>query len=263
MKQRSEFNKYTYYTRAVQDTDQAIQFVERAYRSNFQKPIRTLGEDFCGTFALSSHWVKKGRGRKAVAIDYSQEPLSYGKNNYLAKLRKEQKEKITVLQRDVRDKSLPKVDALVAFNFSFFILKERSQMLSYLKNCYRRIGPKGLLVLDCFGGTSTLEPNEEKTKIRNFTYYWDQKSFDPISHNANFAIHFKRKGEKKRLNVFRYDWRMWTLPELKELLTEAGFKKVSFYFEGTTKMGNGNGVFTKKKREENCEAWIAYITARR
>ena len=54
---------------------------------------------------------------------------------------------------------------------------------------------------------------------------------------------------------------MWSLPELREILAEVGFKKTHVYWEGTTKSGEGNGVFTRTEKGEACESWIAYIAA--
>ncbi len=263
MKKLKPFNKYYYYFESVQDTEQAIHFIERAYREHFRKPLITLSEDFCGTFALCCEWVKKGKGRKAIGVDLSKEPLEYGKANYLSQLSPKLQSNVSLFNKNVTDKTLPPVDTIVAFNYSFNILKERSQLLAYFKNCHRRLSPKGLFILDCFGGSGTLKASVESNRNKGFRYYWDQKGFDPITHHAKFAIHIKRDGEKKRKNVFTYDWRMWTLPELKDLLLEAGFKDICFYFEGGNKDGSGNGIFTKKTKEEDCEAWIAYVTASR
>ena len=68
---------------------------------------------------------------------------------------------------------------------------------------------------------------------------------------------------KKMNQVFKYDWRLWTLPELSDILKEAGFKDVHVYWEGDDKEGYGNGEFTRVTEEENCEVWIAYIAARK
>ncbi|MFZ9690285.1 MAG: hypothetical protein ACO3DS_10665, partial [Phycisphaerales bacterium] len=51
------------------------------------------------------------------------------------------------------------------------------------------------------------------------------------------------------------------LPELQELLVEAGFRDPVVHWEGTAKDGSGDGVFTPSRRGEACEAWIAYISA--
>jgi hypothetical protein len=55
------------------------------------------------------------------------------------------------------------------------------------------------------------------------------------------------------------------LPELKDLLREAGFSDVQSWFEQSDEEdGEGNGVY---KRDEtgrscrNCAGWIAYILA--
>jgi len=62
-------------------------------------------------------------------------------------------------------------------------------------------------------------------------------------------------------NVFTYDWRFWMLPEIKDLLLEAGFSEVKTYWEGDDEDGGGNGVFTEAKDAENCDAWVTYIGA--
>ncbi|MEI7974092.1 MAG: hypothetical protein WCH11_06980 [Bdellovibrio sp.] len=114
--------------------------------------------------------------------------------------------------------------------------------------------------MDCFGGMACGEANQESTSHRNFRYFWEQKSFNPITHEARFAIHFQRKHEAIRRNVFTYDWRMWSLPELREMLTEVGFASTSVFWEqsdpGSSK---GNGVYRKTEKGETCEAWIAYV----
>ena len=97
--------------------------------------------------------------------------------------------------------------------------------------------------------------------MRIFLIFWDQSSFDPMSHYAQFDIHFKLKREKKRCKVFSYDWRMWSIPELRELLLEAGFVKTHVYWEGTTKDGEGDGIYTRTEKGESCPSWTAYIVS--
>ncbi len=46
------------------------------------------------------------------------------------------------------------------------------------------------------------------------------------------------------------------------MLDEAGFSKVTVYWEGTNeKTGEGNGVFTPAEQGEDDPAWIVYISA--
>ena len=60
-------------------------------------------------------------------------------------------------------------------------------------------------------------------------------------------------------SVFKYDWRMWSIPEIKEIMLEVGFQDTLVYWEGTNKKGLGNGIFSKRKKGEACLSWIAYI----
>ncbi len=61
-------------------------------------------------------------------------------------------------------------------------------------------------------------------------------------------------------NAFIYDWRLWTFPELTEMLTEAGFRATA-YWEGTDEDGEGDGVFTATTQGEADAGWVAYLVA--
>ncbi len=52
------------------------------------------------------------------------------------------------------------------------------------------------------------------------------------------------------------------LPEVRDLLLEAGFTGVEIYWEGTdSETGEGNNIFTRRERAIDDPAWIAYIIA--
>ncbi len=194
-------------------------------------------------------------------MDIDPNPLIYGKKNYLSRLRPNQRKRVRIIQSNVLKKNLPKADIIAVLNFSYCIFKERKELKRYFSQCLRSLHSKGIFVLDCFGGSDCFAPNEEQVEHKNFTYFWDQENFDPISHNASFHIHFKRKGERKRKKVFSYDWRLWILPEIKDLLQEAGFRKTHVYWEGTNRNGEGDGKFVRTNKGEDCQAWVAYIVS--
>jgi hypothetical protein len=158
---------------------------------------------------------------------------------------------------------LPKADLICAMNFSYFIFKDRSTLTSYFKNCLKGLNGNGVLILDCFGGTKCTEPNEEEAEHGDpkFIYFWDQTSFDPLTNEAHFYIHFQREGENKRTKLFSYDWRMWAPIELKEALLEVGFERVDFLWEGSTEDGEGDGNFKLREHGEEAEAWVCYLVA--
>ena len=74
--------------------------------------------------------------------------------------------------------------------------------------------------------------------------------------------HFPDGSRLKR--AFSYEWRLWTLPELREILEEAGFDPVTVYWQGTDEeTGEGDGVFEPAEEGEPDPSWIVYIVAER
>lgn len=257
---RVVFDKYDLYRRAVQSAENDVLFIRDTYRELKKKSARVFREDFCGTFALSTEWIKLNPRHSAIGMDLDPEPMAYGKAHYLSKLRQDQQKRMTLLERNVLDPGQPKADIVAAMNFSYFCFKSRDVMKLYFSNVYKSLSSDGIFLVDCFGGAQCQGPIEDTIKHEGFTYYWDQSSFDPVTSEALFYIHF-RVGKQKVEKVFTYDWRLWSIPELREIMGEVGFKKTHIYWEGTAKDGSGNGVFTRTEKGESCDSWIAYIVA--
>lgn len=259
----SEFDKYDYYLRSVQAPDADVDFFLETYRSLAKRSPETLREDFCGAFAVCCDWVQRSKKLKAFGVDLDLEPISWGQKHLLPKLKPEQQSRIQILNQNVLDKNLPKVDVIAAQNFSYFIFKKREQLRDYFRNCLLTLNPDGLLIADCFGGSACYEPNEEETKFKGFSYFWEQSTFNPITSEAEFHIHYKRDGEKRRERVFSYDWRLWSLAEIREIMEEAGFPKTHVYWEGTTRKGGGNGRFIATEFGDYALSWIAYVVGQK
>jgi hypothetical protein len=259
------FDKYYYYSLSVQSPDEDMDFIDAAYADlhGAKAKPKTLREDFCGTFANSCAWVRRGDERVAHGVDLDPEPIGYGREHYLVKLTPAQQKRVHLHEANVLSPSLPHVDAIAAPNFSYFIFKDRPTLKQYFANCLATLEKGGILVLDCFGGSACQEANEEETEfeVEQFSYFWDQMNFDPVNNHALFHIHFQRVGEPKRTEQFTYDWRMWSVPELRDLLTEVGFREVRTYWEGTDEDGEGNGEFELATQGEECESWVSYIVA--
>lgn len=255
------FDKYKLYKKSVQSPDIDVKFFKKTYKELKGKEAKLFREDFCGTFSLCCEWSKLDPQYKAIGVDLDPEPIEYGFENYFSKLKEDEQKRIEILNANVLDPELPKAHIIAALNFSYFIFKERELLKAYFQNCYNTLKKSGILLLDAFGGSQCMEANEEETEHDGFSYFWDQDSYDPLTNYAQFYIHFKQKGSKKREKVFSYDWRMWSLPELKDILEEVGFEKVHFYWEGTTDDGEGDGNFKRVTEGEECEAWVAYIAA--
>ena len=243
-------DKYSLYAQSVQEPAADVRLLREMCLDLKGKAPKVLREDFCGTFQVCCEWVKLGPGYVAHGRDLDPKPVEYGAKHYLPKLTAGQRARVKILLKDVRTPGGPPADLILAMNFACNFLKERAQLKDYFINCFKSLRRGGVLAVDNFGGVGVQKANVETTVHRGFTYYWEQYGFDPVSSTARFAIHFKPKGRGKVKEVFKYDWRLWTLAELRDLLTEAGFRKTHVYWEG-----GGEG----RKRLER--VWIALILA--
>lgn len=253
--------KYDFYERSVQNPEGEVTFMFDEYkRLNGRAPF-TFREDFCGTGAMSCAWVQQHKDCESWAVDLDPEPIAMGKTRHHSKLKKDQQKRVHYLQANVLKAKAPKVDVICAFNFSYFIFKERKQLLQYFKSVRKSLGKQGVFFLDLFGGPESQKLVTDVRKVSDFTYYWECQHFNPFTHDCTFAIHFRDKKGKKHENVFTYHWRFWTMPELRDLLKEAGFAKTICYWEGDDPDGGGNGEYEPKDDPENCDAWVSYIAA--
>ncbi|MCC7145110.1 MAG: class I SAM-dependent methyltransferase [Phycisphaeraceae bacterium] len=256
-------DRFALYQQAVQEPEHEVAFLDRIFRRQFARPATILREDFCGAFSVCCHWVRGRPNRQAIGVDLDPKALAWGKQHNLAKLPIAAQERITLLKRDVRRVAGTKADIVAAQNFSFFTFHTRRELCSYFRAAYRNLGPQGMLALDIMGGYETFKEDLRETRrLRNFRYQWEQARFDPISHRGTFNIHFLFPDGSEIPKAFTYHWRLWTIPEIRELLAQAGFPRSDVYWEGTNqKTGKGNGVFRTRQKAPSDPAWIAYIIA--
>ncbi|WII71318.1 class I SAM-dependent methyltransferase [Bdellovibrio sp. 22V] len=252
------FDKYDLYRRAVQSAENDVVFIRDTYKELKGKSPRTFREDFCGTFALSTEWIKLNPRHEAIGIDLDPEPMAYGRQNYLVKLKPEQQRRMKLIEGNVLDPNLHKADIVAAMNFSYFCFKQRDVLKKYFANVLKTLNKDGMFLVDIFGGSQCYDAIEDTIRHEGFTYYWDQTNFDPVTNEALFHIHF-RVGGKKIEQVFTYDWRLWSISEIRDIMQEVGFRKTHVYWEGTAKDGSGDGNFTRVDHGESCQSWIAYI----
>lgn len=260
---RPSRDRHDLYQRAVQTPDVDAAFLDRVYRRANGRPAALLREDFCGTAALSCGWIRHARRCRALGIDLHGPTLRWGRRHNLAKLTDEQLSRITLVQANVLDVSRPKADIVCAFNFSYSVFKTRAELQAYADNARRSLSPGGVLVMDAWGGHLTQQPHTDRKRMKGgVTYLWEQVSFDPITHEIDCRIHFEFKRGRAMRDVFRYDWRLWTLPELQEVMQQAGLEDVHVLWEGSTTSGRGDGVFRRRTRGDSDAAWIAYVVGR-
>lgn len=257
-------DKHVLYQLAVQSPGEDVRFLARIYRGMRGKEARHLREDFCGTALLCASWVRGRKPRTAEGFDICTRTLAWGRTHNLARLG-ERAERVRLHARDVRTPSARRPDIRCAQNFSYFVFKRRDELLAYFRSARQDLAPGGIFVLDIYGGPEAMEEESEERKIEEgFTYVWEQRRYVPATGAYEAFIHFRFPDGSELSRAFSYDWRLWTLPEVKDVLHDAGFARVDSYWEGTDAKGEGgNGIFRRSERGENCPAWVTYLVASR
>lgn len=268
-------DRHALYEVAVQGVDWDLDFLERVwrYRHPGEEP-RLFREDFCSTAALATAWVLRGRERRAWAVDLDPEPLGWARRHRLPWTRQSGR-RVTLVRGDVRRSRHPAVDVACALNFSWWVFHERADLVRYLRAARAGLRPGGVLALNLFGGRGAERELIERTRKRAengpdgvmlppFTYVWEHASFNPVDRRLLAYIHFELRDGRKLSRAFTYDWRMYTVPELRDAVAEAGFSDFEVWSEGWDKRETrSNGTLYKRTKLDNEDTWIAYAVATR
>ena len=255
-------DKFYCYQESVQEPEHEVEIFDLIYREAYGKKPLTLREDFCGTFAVCCEWVKSDKDRRAVGIDLCPETLGWGIENNLNKLDPSAKEKVKVLEKDVRSQTTPKVEILAAQNFSFWIFKTREEVVDYFRIAYGNLQDKGIMIMDMMGGKESYatDVTDKRTIVKGkdgFKYRWEQAYFNPVTSDCSFYIHFKFGDGSRMKRAFEYHWRFWTIPEVREMLAEAGFKKSLVYWDVAPE--DEEEKWSAVDEADNDDSWLCYI----
>ncbi|UCC57422.1 MAG: class I SAM-dependent methyltransferase [Gammaproteobacteria bacterium] len=255
-------DRHELYEKSVQDTAGEYAFVSETFQQLHGRPATHIREDFCGTANMCCEWVRRGDDNTAIGVDIDPEVLSWGREHNISKLRPEAQMRLTLIQEDVCKVQTPPVDAVLAMNFSYQLFKTRKTLGGYFSRVRDVLLDDGILFLDLFGGYEAFQEIREKRKCKGFKYVWEQASYNPVNGDMLCHIHFEFRDGSKIKKAFTYDWRLWTLPEIRELLYEAGYRKVTVYWEGIDEeTGEGNGEYKPVTVGEADAGWICFIVA--
>ncbi len=265
-------DKHILYQKSVQTADTEIEFVLQVYREINAAEPEIFREDFCGTALLSTEWCRQGNDYRAIGVDLCQDTLDWGMKHNVKPAGKAIAQRVTLLNENVLSVQTEKTDIVCAFNFSYCIFETRSLMRQYFANVRHSLEEGGLFFLDLLGGTATTDIVEEERPIEdeNFTYIWEQEYYNPINAHIECKIHFEFEDGSRLDNAFAYSWRLWSLPEIREILLEAGFSNVRIYWEGFEEDDDpdneyltGTGEYGEVTEIDQQESWLAYIVAER
>jgi len=267
-------DRHLLYSAAVQSVEADAQFFARIWNNSRGGRFERLREDFCGTAVLACEWVRRGKSHHAWGVDIDAKTLEWGRTRNVPMLG-DGADRLHLARENVLTVDVPKVDVIAALNFSYFVFHTRALLLSYFRHARRSLRRDGLLFLDLFGGSDTLcectdrrripaETAFDGTELPPFTYIWEQARFNPIDNRIKCYIHFELKDGTCLDRAFTYDWRFWTIPEVRELLAEAGFASSEVYVEGwDDEEDEPDGIFRRRTYFENESGWIAYLVAYR
>lgn len=247
---------YDLYERSVQDTEVTIDLIDRMYRGRHGRLALSMREDFCGTAQLSTDWVLSHPERTAVGLDIDRTTLDWARRHNLPRAPGADG-RIELIERDVLAGADGRLfDVVAALNFSYFTFHERRTLVAYLRSVHRSLVDGGLMLLDMHGGPDAQFKLEETTDFDGFDYVWEQDVFDPINNRAVCRIHYRFPDGSELRDAFTYDWRVWSIPELRDALVEAGFSAVDVWWDDYEE-----GDPSPRTRAENQEGWVAYVAA--
>lgn len=219
-------DRYDLYELCVQAPDRDAAVIDAIHGHS----PAVLGEDFCGTAAVSRHWVTLPHPRQlertAIAVDNDPEPLA-----------RAEAEGVTIRRADVMEVD-EAADAIFVGNFSIGEFRDRPALLNYLKHVRERLTPGGIFLCDIYGGADahacgTLEDELQAPGGEHVRYLWEQRAANPLTAEVVDALHFEvtpPDGEPYELaDAFVYHWRLWTAAELREAMFDAGFDAVEIY----------------------------------
>jgi SAM-dependent methyltransferase len=270
----SSANKHVLYEASVQCVDADLDFFTRVFKRHRGRPLRKLREDFCGTAHLACEFLKRHPENHAWGIDLHEPTLNWGIRHHVLPLGKAA-ERLILIRDDVRTARTPGMDAVAALNFSYQVFKSRDELREYFRAARAALAPDGIFFLDAFGGTEAVDELQETRKIEpftgpdgriydSFTYVWDQKEFNVVRNDILCHIHFRFRDGTEMKRAFTYDWRLWSLPELQEIMIEAGFKSTEVYLEGWDEdADDADGVFRRRDWYDNIEGWVGYVVGLR
>jgi SAM-dependent methyltransferase len=262
-------DRHLLYEAAVQEVNDDIRFMRRVFQKHRTRPLTFLREDFCGTAALAARWVSLNPAHRALGVDIDPEPLDWGLRYHVHRAGPAGR-RLKLMRADVLDVHRPAAEAICAFNFSYFLFRTRDELRAYFASARRSLRRDGMLFLDAFGGLAAMTTTKDVrsipdgrapdgTPLAPYIYEWEHAHFDVLTHHLTCHIHFELADGSRIDRAFTYPWRLWTLPELRELLLEAGFDDVEIYTHGWDRDGQSDNAWRIRPHYENEDGWLAYL----
>lgn len=262
-------DRHDLYEDSVQCPEEDVEFFGKTFKRLRGRRANLLREDFCGTAKMAVEWCLSHPERKAIGIDLDQPTIDWGRERHVLPNARKLGDRLTVFNANVLEPRVEKADVTAACNFSFCVFKEREEMKRYLSSARDGLADDGLLFLEIYGGTEATAVTEEERECDGYDYVWDQHTFNPLTGETLCYIHFRFPDGSSLEKAFTYDWRLWTIPELVDMLKEVGFADTKIFWEqleeddgdDDNEMLYGNGEYEDMtgKDVEQQESFLVYV----
>jgi len=252
------YDKHRAYQWALQSPDVDVELLQRIYKQARGRKAHHLREDFCGTAATLCAWLEQGAKFTGEGYDIDAEVLEWGRANNFARLGTRRAKRAELRHADVRKRSLRAPDLRCAFNFSYWLFHERRELLDYFRKARQDLAKDGVFVLDLHGGGEVFSEEPQITDCGDFELICRQTQVRPVDHLANLAMHFRFKDQSVMRDAFTYRWRIWSMPEVIDILREVGFTDIRCHWQ----VDDDDGTEYQLTRSGfNEPAWIACLAA--
>ncbi|KAI8822080.1 uncharacterized protein EV422DRAFT_525589 [Fimicolochytrium jonesii] len=200
----------------------------------------TLREDFCGTGVLCREWCKGNAEREAWGVDLDPDVIQYSKTITLGQEGGPECERVNLtvgnVLSDPATLAIPKVDIIAALNYGVDYFQKRTDLIHYLRNSRSSLAPGGTLIVDLFGGATVCGTGGRlfERQYKDFTYYFEQKPFDLMTNLSKVHLHFRFNDGSWHKSAFTYDFRAYSIIEMREAMLEAGFASTHVWLAEST-----------------------------
>lgn len=140
----------------------------------------------------------------------------------------------------------------------------------------------GVFICDTYGGESAFVlgdvhrdhwiPKTDRFAAhagKRVRYTWEQRHADPLTGRVTDALHFRvEKGgtiEAEFPDAFIYEWRLWSVPELRDAMLEAGFATTEIYAKTGDAIDDEGNVYVLPVEDAEAELdddFIVLLAAR-
>ncbi|KAL0053618.1 hypothetical protein WJX82_008407 [Trebouxia sp. C0006] len=253
-------DRHELYQKAVQSPAGDISYMVKFFRQyvGLQVPLH-LREDFSGTSLICATWCKSDVRRTALGVDIDREALQWGWRHNGQAMLGQAESQMCLLEANVLEdlSTYPNVgraiadgnsqeptdqaqldqhvsrpaDIICALNFSVFLLDSRQDVVKYFQLARAAMNSEdgSIFLLDMLGGhagESSMKLRRQN-EITGLSYLWEQAKYDPVKRQLTCHISLKNPQTSQVMkHAFTYHWKLWTIPEVLEMLQEAGFAEV-------------------------------------